>query len=134
MNFDITFDPLKDAINRIQHGVSLDLAREIAWLDVMGWVDDRRDYGEVREVGFVPLYGRMFCVVFTQRGQALRIISLRRANSREENRYERSIQDMDSQHAGGGCGNPEGDRYGPDNLRPFRRRVRAVATLCSQDF
>jgi hypothetical protein len=31
MRFDITFDPLKDAINRLQHGVSLDLASEIAW-------------------------------------------------------------------------------------------------------
>ncbi|KAK47132.1 MULTISPECIES: BrnT family toxin [Caballeronia] len=80
---DITFDPLKDAINRIQHGVSLGLAREIAWDDVVLEVDDRRDYGEVREVGYAPIRGRMFCVVLTWRNEARRIISLRRANKRE---------------------------------------------------
>lgn len=86
MHFDITFDPLKDAINRIQHGVSLDLAREIAWDDAVFEVDGRRDYGEVREIGFAPIRGRTFCVVFTRRNDALRIISLRRANKREVNR------------------------------------------------
>ncbi|GJH31030.1 BrnT family toxin [Caballeronia novacaledonica] len=80
---DITFDPLKDAINRIQHGVSLGLAREIAWDDVVLEVDDRRDYGEVREVGYAPIRGRMFCVILTWRNEVRRIISLRRANKRE---------------------------------------------------
>jgi len=46
-------------------------------------VDDRRDYGEVREVGYAPIRGRMFCVVLTWRNEARRIISLRRANKRE---------------------------------------------------
>ncbi|MFM0322458.1 BrnT family toxin [Caballeronia glebae] len=86
MLFDITFDPLKDAINRLQHGVSLDLAREIAWDAVVLEIDDRRDYGEVREVGYVPIRGRTFCVVFTWRNETRRIISLRRANDRELDR------------------------------------------------
>lgn len=90
MHFDITFDPLKDAINRIQHGVSLDLAREIAWDDAVLRVDERRDYGEVREIGFVPIRGRMFCVVFTLRNESRRIISLRRANDREVDRYAKT--------------------------------------------
>jgi uncharacterized DUF497 family protein len=50
-------------------------------------VDDRRDYGEVREVGVMPIRGRMFCVVFTWRNDARRIISLRRANKREMRKY-----------------------------------------------
>jgi uncharacterized protein len=83
MHFDITFDPLKDAINRLQHGVSLELASEIVWKDVVLKIDRRRDYGEVREVAYVPLRGRMFCVVFTRRNNARRIIGLRRANKRE---------------------------------------------------
>jgi uncharacterized DUF497 family protein len=90
MHFDITFDPLKDAINRIQHGVSLDLAREIAWDDAVLRVDERRDYGEVREIGVVPIRGRMFCVVFTLRNESRRIISLRRANDREIDRYAKT--------------------------------------------
>jgi uncharacterized protein len=87
MHFDITFDPLKDAINRLQHGVSLELASEIVWKDVVLKIDERRDYGEVREVGYMPLRGRMFCVVFTRRTNARRIISLRRANKREIRQY-----------------------------------------------
>ncbi|EKS66890.1 hypothetical protein BURK_033629 [Burkholderia sp. SJ98] len=91
MHFDITFDPLKDAINRLQHGVSLELARELAWDDVAPKVDGRRDYGEVREVNFAPIRGFMFCVVFTQRSETRRIISLRRANRREINRYATNV-------------------------------------------
>ena len=87
MHFDITFDPLKDAINRLQHGVSLDRASEIAWANAVFEVDGRRDYGEVREYGFVPIRGRTFCVVFTWRNETRRIISLPRANKREVNRY-----------------------------------------------
>ena len=86
MYFDITFDPLKDASNRQQHGVSLNLASEIAWGSAAFNVDKRRDYGEVREVGFVPIRGRTFCVVFTWRNNTRRIISLRRANKREVSR------------------------------------------------
>ena len=87
MHFDITFDPLKDAINRLQHGVSLDLASEINWKGVVLREDARRDYGEVREVAYVALRGRTFCVVLTRRNDALRIISLRRANKREVREY-----------------------------------------------
>lgn len=106
MHVDITFDPLKDALNRIQDGVSLELVREIAWDEIVSWVDERRNYGEVREVGLAPINGRMFCVVFTRRNSALRIISLRRANNREENRYERKNQQVRTQHTRGGSGNP----------------------------
>ena len=91
MYFDITFDPLKDAINRLQHGVSLDLAREIAWNEIASRVDGRRDYGEVREVGYAPLRGHTFCVVFTRRNSALRIISLRRANKREVRQHAANV-------------------------------------------
>ena len=87
MHFDITFDPLKDAINRLQHGVSLELAGEIEWDGVVVEIDDRRDYGEVREIGFTPIRGRTFCVVFTWRNGTRRIISLRRANKREVRQY-----------------------------------------------
>ncbi|BCQ25127.1 BrnT family toxin [Caballeronia sp. NK8] len=101
MHIDITFDPLKDAINRIQHGVSLDLAREIAWDDVVLEVDDRRDYGEVREVGYTPIRGRIFCVVFTWRNETRRIISLRRANDREVNRNAKNRKWLHPSHARG---------------------------------
>jgi uncharacterized DUF497 family protein len=45
--------------------------------------DTRRDYHELREIGYALIDARLYCVVFTQRGDTLHIISLRKANSRE---------------------------------------------------
>jgi len=83
----IEFDPTKDAANVAKHGVSLAVATEIEW--DAAWVlgDLRQEYGEARFVALAPLGERLFVVVFTVRGEALRIISLRRANAREVRRY-----------------------------------------------
>ncbi|WP_459904603.1 BrnT family toxin [Caballeronia sp. HLA56] len=129
MHIDILFDPQKDAANVNRHGMSLERTREIAWREVMCHADARRDYGEVREVGFVPIEGKVHCVVFTQRGGALRIISLRRANNRENERYERSIVQVLPQYAGRGGGDRTGHSDGPRHLRPFRRVVRTDETV-----
>ncbi len=80
---EITFDPNKDAANIAKHGVSLALSAEIEWSEVMVRPDTRRDYSELREIGFGLIGDRLYCVVFTQRGETLRIISLRKANSKE---------------------------------------------------
>jgi uncharacterized DUF497 family protein len=80
---EITFDPAKDASNSRKHGVSLALAREIDWSDVLTKPDTRRDYLELREVGYAIICERLYCVVFTQRGDTMHIISLRKANRRE---------------------------------------------------
>jgi uncharacterized protein (DUF4415 family) len=47
----------------------------------MSYVDTRRDYMEVREVGFALIGTRLYCVVFTQRGDVMHVISLRMANT-----------------------------------------------------
>ncbi|CAM5792978.1 hypothetical protein CCAE64S_03098 [Castellaniella caeni] len=39
-------------------------------------------YGEVREIGYAVIDDRLHCVVFTQRGDKMHVISLRKANSR----------------------------------------------------
>ena len=53
----------------------------------MTWPDHRRVYGEdrVAAIGYIGL--RLFFVVFVDRAEARRIISLRKANKREEKRY-----------------------------------------------
>jgi uncharacterized DUF497 family protein len=84
---EITFDPLKDIINVQKHGVSLDKARELDWSEVMAMPDARKDYGELREIGYAPIGDRLFCVVFTQRGDTMHVISLRKANHREVRDY-----------------------------------------------
>ncbi|WP_250533518.1 BrnT family toxin [Caballeronia sp. AZ10_KS36] len=84
---DITFDPAKDEANIAKHGVSLQLAGFLDWSDVLAYVDARRDYREVREVGFGVIDERLYCVVFTQRGDSMHIISMRKANKREVKDY-----------------------------------------------
>ena len=49
--------------------------------------DDRADYGEPRFIVIGRLDGRMVVTVWTPRGAARRIISLRKANDREQALY-----------------------------------------------
>lgn len=88
---EITFDTVKDQVNLSKHGISLADAARLDWDDVWSEPDDRRDYGEVREVGYVPMNDRLYCVVFTRRANGLRIISLRKANLREFDYYVSKI-------------------------------------------
>ena len=87
----IEFDTTKDAVNIAKHGVSLTLAAKIEWSDVLCAPDTRRDYGEVREIGFTAIEQRLYVVVFVQRSAVMRIISLRKANSREVKLYDETI-------------------------------------------
>ncbi|RQM44736.1 BrnT family toxin [Paraburkholderia bannensis] len=84
---DITFDNAKNVSNIAKHGVALAFANRIDWSEVLVLIDDRADYGEVREIGYAVIDNRLYCVVFTQRGKAMHVISLRKANRREVKRY-----------------------------------------------
>ncbi|MCO4891630.1 BrnT family toxin [Cupriavidus sp. WGtm5] len=86
----ISFDPGKDVANTVKHGISLAMAAEIDWSDVMARPDTRSDYRELREIGFGFIGDRPYCVVFTQRGETFHVISLRKANTREVQDYAAS--------------------------------------------
>ncbi|WP_346300260.1 BrnT family toxin [Halomonas sp. BM-2019] len=49
--------------------------------------DDRQDYGEDRYITVGLLDDRMVVLVWTPRGAARRIISMRKANEREQQKY-----------------------------------------------
>lgn len=83
-----TFDTNKDAINLAKHNLSLAEAERLDWVDMLSWVDDRQDYKEVRQIGLVPMKQRLYVVVFVDKKTERRIISLRKANLRECERYE----------------------------------------------
>ena len=52
-------------------------------------VQDRRwDYGENRYSALGMIEGRVYVVIYTVRGSALRIISPRKANAKEYRNYE----------------------------------------------
>ncbi|MBT0569488.1 BrnT family toxin [Curvibacter sp. CHRR-16] len=86
----IEFDPAKDASNQEKHGLSLALAAELDWDEALVWVDDRRDYGELRMIALAPETGILYYVAFVERNDARRIISLRKANRREVKHYVQS--------------------------------------------
>ena len=50
--------------------------------------DSRKDYGEIRYNMLAKVDGRIFHVTFTERGKIVWIISARKANKREQRRYE----------------------------------------------
>jgi uncharacterized DUF497 family protein len=83
----IEFDLAKDASNLEKHGLSLALAAELDWDAALVWVDERHDYGELRMIALAPETGILYCVAFVDRGDARRIISLRKANRREVKHY-----------------------------------------------
>jgi uncharacterized DUF497 family protein len=87
---EIEFDPVKDRINQVKHGVSLTFAAELD-LDRAIVVEDRRfDYGEERFLAYASIGGRLHVLWFTMRGAVVRAIRLRRANRRERRRYGQS--------------------------------------------
>jgi uncharacterized DUF497 family protein len=85
----IEFDAVKDLLNRDKHGASLADAAQLDWNTLVAKRDTRRDYGETREIGYGIWNRRLYCVVFTRRARGVfRIISLRKADTREVNAYE----------------------------------------------
>ena len=93
-----TFDPAKSEANWRKHVLSLRLAAAVDWPGVWCTPYSRRDYGELREVGYAPIDGYLYCVVFTQRRSTFRVISLRRANSREVKRYVEQTETTETAH------------------------------------
>jgi len=84
----ITFDEAsKEALNKSKHGLSLSEAAKLEWDDALIWQDTRRDYGEVRMIALGAIGERLYCVVYVDREDARRIISLRKANNKEKILY-----------------------------------------------
>lgn len=86
----ITFDPGKDTINRAKHGVSLGRANDFDFRSAFFAVDNRSDYGEIRYLAIGFLDTRLFALIFTEDGEDLRAISLRRATKQERSLYAES--------------------------------------------
>ncbi len=84
---EISFDTTKDAANLEKHGMSLAAAAMIEWDDALTWADDRHNYGEARMCAIAYIGDRLHYVVYVDRVEARRIISLRKANLREVKRY-----------------------------------------------
>ncbi len=87
----ISFDPAKRDKTLAERGLDFaDAAQVFAGLRLEN-VDDRFDYGEERFITVGLLHGRMMVIVWTPRGDGRHIISMRKANDREQRRYGKQM-------------------------------------------
>jgi uncharacterized DUF497 family protein len=83
-----TWDPRKNERNIAKHGIDFTGAVRMFDGPTLVLRDDRKDYGEIRWIGFGMMGARVIAAVWTNRGDARRMISARKANSREAANYE----------------------------------------------
>jgi hypothetical protein len=82
------WDDRKAASNLRKHSVSFELARLVfADLLAIDDVDEDEPDDRARRVGMAE--GRVLLVVYTMRGERIRIISARKASKREQDTYYR---------------------------------------------
>ncbi len=82
------WDEAKRRANLAKHGVDFDLAHALDWSAALIETDARRDYRETRLTAYCPIDGRLHVLIFTHRPPAIRVISLRKANNKEVDKYE----------------------------------------------
>ncbi|MBF0285050.1 MAG: BrnT family toxin [Magnetococcales bacterium] len=91
----ITFDPAKNARNIAERGLDFHTAALLDWERAVVTPDRRRDYGEPRFLALGMVGDRLHALVFTPRGEAIRVISFRKANRREEKVYGQKTRSRD---------------------------------------
>ena len=84
------FDPAKDESNLDKHGLSLADAHGFEWDAAVVQEDTRKQYAEPRFQAIGYIDERLHVIVFCLRADSVRVISLRKANKREENRYAKT--------------------------------------------
>lgn len=84
---EIIFDPSKREKTLAERGLDFARAEEVFAGRHFTLEDTRDDYPEQRYITLGLLGERMVMVVWTPRGEARRIISMRKANEREQARY-----------------------------------------------
>lgn len=87
----ITYDAAKRDATFEARGLDMARAGEVFAGPHVTFPDIRFEYGEARFVTFGLLDGRMTVLAWTPRETARRIISMRKANDREERRYRQRL-------------------------------------------
>jgi uncharacterized DUF497 family protein len=86
------WDEQKNERNIRERGIDFSDAPEMFEGPMLVARDDRRAYGETRYIGIGTIRGRRMVVVYTERRPGIiRIISLRKANKREQKSFEKAV-------------------------------------------
>jgi uncharacterized DUF497 family protein len=89
----ITYDPVKRAVTLADRGLDFEDAAEVFRDETLDLPDLRQDYGELRIRTVGHLRGRMVIVVWTPRGNARHVFSMRKANAREKARFGKRFEE-----------------------------------------
>lgn len=85
------WDKTKQQVNLSKHGLSFEDAALVFAGPCITFEDKRDDYGEDRFITLGQLAGRGVVISHTPRGQKTRIISMRKANNREQKIYQERL-------------------------------------------
>ena len=86
------WDTAKAEANVVKHGLSFERASEVFADPGLLLVDTTRVVdGEARLKAVGVVSGKRLTVIFTYRGDKVRVISVRRANDVEEKKYDRQL-------------------------------------------
>ena len=81
-------DENKNRQNQQKHGINFEEAKEIFQEIYFTAIDDRYDYGEIREIGIGTIRGTVIVTaIYTDRNGKIRLISARKATAKERKQY-----------------------------------------------
>ena len=85
------WDESKSERNLQERGFDFEFAGHIFDGETKEFIDGRHDYGEIRTIAFGYIEGKMFAVVYTQRGEVRWIISAFRCTTKELRRWKKRV-------------------------------------------
>ena len=86
----VVFDPTKNERNIKERQLSFERVAEVDFNTALVFPDTRKAYGETRFIALCYLDRRLHVLCFTETETGIRVISFRKANLREANRYGKS--------------------------------------------
>ena len=88
---ELAWDEVKRRANYAKHGLDFRDAEKVFQGITLTAEDDRQDYAEKRFISLGLLEDMVVVVVYTERSEKTRIISMRKANQKERKGYEEKI-------------------------------------------
>jgi uncharacterized DUF497 family protein len=82
------WDEQKNIKNQEKHGIRFEDVIAVFKYPMFNEIDERYDYGEVRFIGIGKKITVYFTIVYTERGERIRIISARKSHKKERLKYD----------------------------------------------
>lgn len=83
----VDFDSIKNERNIRERQLAFERVAEVDFNTALVFPDTRKAYGETRYIALCYLDHRLHVLCFTETEKGIRVISFRKANTREANRY-----------------------------------------------